>query len=212
MAPTPVGDSLIAEPTSTAKPNRSYWTKNNIAVTIVFGLLFIATFAGLLLFYLYRRSQNKKKRKLSHHKSDHAGLLAHEDKTNMFSRHRASSVTLYVDSEADAHNKRASVDTMSLVPLQITPAEESHDPMNNTTESSGSGVSALSRYTHTSTPNSILLSPISPSGEDGDLGLRPAPAARARSTSTSSQRARYYESTPLNFEMTPIPQIVHSPS
>ncbi|KAI8936270.1 hypothetical protein NX059_006692 [Plenodomus lindquistii] len=239
MAPTPVDNTLTAaDPTSTPTPHH-YWTKPNIAVTIVFGLLFLGVIAGLLLFVLHRRSQAEKlAKRLSTHNPDKAGLLANEDKTNsMFSRHRASSITLYVDSEADARSKRTSVDTMSLVPLQVTPAaEEVRDPMNNsthseytttgtstatlnnnninnnTTESTGSGISALSRTTHTSTLSSLLLSPVSsssPAADDRDLGLRPAP--RARSTSTSSQRARYYESVPLNAgDMPPIPRIVHS--
>jgi hypothetical protein len=207
MAPTPTEnvDNLIADPAATAKPDEGYWTKANIAFTAVFALLSLTIFVILLVFYLRRRSHKKR----AHPKSDKAGLLAHEDKTSMFSRERHSSVTLYVDSEADAHNKRASQDTLSLVPLQVTPLEEIHDPMshtNTTTASNGSGVSALSRLSS----NTMMLSPVSPNGEEGDMGIRPS--GRSRSTSTASQRARYYDTTPTDIERPPIPTIIHTPS
>lgn len=206
MAPTPVGDNLNAEPSSRPKPQK-YWTKANIATTTVFSVLTLGVIIAVLSFILYRHHQKKKRET---QKSDKAGLLANEDKTSMFSRHRASSVTLYVDSEADAHSKRASTDTMSLVPLHVTPVEESRDPMNNNSTSTGSGVSAMSRSTNNTTLSSMLLSPMSPGAEEGDLGIRPS--GRPRSTSTASQRARYYEATPMNIEMPPIPKIIRTPS
>ncbi|KAH7385717.1 hypothetical protein BKA66DRAFT_511538 [Pyrenochaeta sp. MPI-SDFR-AT-0127] len=211
MAPTPTNDDLAADPTSsstpTPTPKPGYWTKANIAVTTVFALLALGVVLALLAFYLHRLLQKKKRAGLH---SDKAGLLDNEDKSSMFSRNRESSVTLYVDSEGDAHSKRASQDNLNLIPLQITPVEESRDPMNNNRGSTGSGVSMMSRTTNTNTLSSMMLSPVSPSGEEGDLGVRPS--GRPRSTSSTSQRARYYESTPTNYEMPPIPKIVRTPS
>jgi hypothetical protein len=211
MAPLPTEDNnnLIVDTTAASKPAESYWTKANIALTAVFALLSLIIFVLLLVFYLRRRTHKKKR---VHPKSDKAGLLEHEDKTSMFSQSRHSSVTLYVDSEADAHSKRASQDTISLVPLQITPLEEVHDPMNHTnttTTSNGSGVSSISRLS-SNTTSTMMLSPISPSGEEGDMGIRSA--GRPRSTSTASQRARYYETIPTNVEMPPIPKIIRTVS
>jgi hypothetical protein len=129
----------------------------------------------------------------------------------MFSRDRHSSVTLYVDEEADARNKRASQDTISLVPLQITPADEIRDPIDETptTASNGSGVSAMSRLS-SNTASTMMLSPISPSDEDGDLSIRPS--GRARSASSVSQKARYYDTTPVDVQRGPIPTIIRTPS
>ncbi|KAL6703179.1 hypothetical protein ACN47E_010108 [Coniothyrium glycines] len=214
MAPTPVSEELSAEPSSTARPQQGYWTRANIAATVVFAILALGVVLALLLFYLHRRAEEKKKSK--HRRSDFAGLLD-KDKSSMFSRQRESSITLYVDSEADAHNKRASTDTMSLVPLQRTPVEEMRDHVGsntNTDNSTGSGVSAMSGTSDASTMSSMLLSPIigatTPNAEEGDLGVRPT--GRPRSTSSASQKARYYESTPMNVDMPPIPKIVRIPS
>jgi cbb3-type cytochrome oxidase subunit 3 len=205
MSPIPVDNNLVADTDLNPKPYSGYWTKTNIALTTVFALIFLAICLACLFFWLHRRSEKKK---LDNRKSDTAGLLANEDKTSMFSRVRASSVTLYVDSEADARNKRSSTDTMHLVPLQVTPVEEANDPIGDNTESSGTGVSSLSRQSN-ATLSTMMLSPISPNGEEGDMGLRPA--GRARSTSTASQRARYYESTPT-IAMPQIPKIIHTTS
>jgi hypothetical protein len=206
MAPIP-DNNLIAEPDHKKEPSPGYWSKANIALTIVFGLVSLAIILASILFFLHRRAEKKK---LEHRKSDKAGLLANEDKTNMFSRNRGSSLTLYVDSETDARNKRSSADTMHLVPLQVTPVEETRDPIAATTNSAGSGISALSRQSN-GTLSTMMLSPIgSTSGEDGDLSVRPA--GRARSTSTASQRARYYETTLMNEAMPPVPMIVHTAS
>jgi hypothetical protein len=211
MAPTPPQpNDNLAEPEVSAKPYEGYWTKTNIAFTAVFALLSLIVFIVLLTFYLRRRSHKKKR--VVHPKSDKAGLLEHEDKTNMFSRERHSSVTLYVDSEADAQSKRASQDAISLIPLQVTPLEEVHDPMNRTsttTASNGSGISGISALSRLSS-STLMLSPISPNGEEGDMGVRPS--GRPRSTSTTSMKARYYDTTPTNVEMPPIPTIIHTPS
>jgi hypothetical protein len=210
MAPTPVDEHLLVpEASSTVKPDEGYWTKSNIAVTIVFALLALAIALLLLAFYLRRRIERKKN---ANRRSDHARLLDHEDKSSMFSRERHSSVTLYVDSENDAQSRRISQDTMPLVALQITPLEEVHDPMSRndtTTASNGSGVSGVSRLS-TNTTSTLMLSPISPSLEEGDLSIRSS--GRPRSTSTASQRARYYESTPMNVDMPPIPKIIRTAS
>ncbi|KAG9186509.1 hypothetical protein G6011_09617 [Alternaria panax] len=211
MAPIPVDNNLVAEIDPKSKPDSKYWTKANIALTIVFALVFLAVCLASLVFWLHRRNEKKK---LDNRKSDTAGLLVNEDKTSMFSRIRASSVTLYVDSEAEAHSKRASTETMNLVPLQVTPVEEIKNPIGDNMESSGTGVSSVSRQTNATLSTMVLspmlspvLSPTSPS-QGGDLGVRPT--GRARSTSTVSQRARYYESTPTNVAMPPIPKIVHT--
>ncbi|KAI4686479.1 uncharacterized protein J4E84_005759 [Alternaria hordeiaustralica] len=207
MSPIPVDNNLVADEDLASVPYSGYWTKANIALTVVFGLIFLAIILACLIFYLHRL---REKKKLDNRKSDTAGLLANEDKTSMFSRVRASSVTLYVDSEADARNKRSSTDTMHLVPLQVTPSEEAGDPIAENTESAGTGVSAMSRQSN-GTLSTMVLSPISPGGDEGDMSLRPAQTGRARSTSTASQRARYYESTPM-VAMPQIPKIIHTTS
>jgi cbb3-type cytochrome oxidase subunit 3 len=212
MAPTPTeGDSnnLLVDPTSLPKPSEGYWTTVNIAVTAVFALLFLTIILVLLIFFFHRRSHKKKR---ANRKSDKDSLLAHEDKTsNMFSRGRHSSVTLYVDEETEARSKRKSSDTISLIPLQVTPLEEIQDPIEPAAAASnGSGVSALSRLS-TNTMSTMMLSPISPSAEEGDLGMRQS-GGRPRSTSTASQRARYYESTPMDVERPPVPVIIRTAS
>ncbi|KAH8731047.1 hypothetical protein GQ44DRAFT_605506 [Phaeosphaeriaceae sp. PMI808] len=229
MPPTPTEDTDNAAvgPTSTAIPNQPYWTKSTIGVTAVFALLALAIIVLLLVFYLRRQSDKKKKRE--HHQSARAGLLDNEDKTSMFSRDRHSSVTLYVDSEAEAQSKTTSQESFSLLPLQITPVEQIHDPMNRTiptTASNGSGVSVISRLgSHgtsngsgisgisrlsSNTANNMMLSPISPNGDEGDLSIRPS--GRPRSVSSVSVKARYYEATPTNVDIPPIPRIVRIPS
>ncbi|KAH7414330.1 hypothetical protein DE146DRAFT_750488 [Phaeosphaeria sp. MPI-PUGE-AT-0046c] len=221
MAPTPTDDSnLLAEPTSTAQPDPGYWTKANIAVTAVFALLALAIFLVLLIFFLRHRSQKKKRH---NRKSDKAGLLDHQDdKTSMFSRERHSSVTIYLDEEANnsaqQNGRSTSQDrSIDLVPLQITPVEESHSPVKQynhvdatpTAASNGSGVSSMSRLS-SNTASTMMLSPIGSSADDGDLSIRQG--GRPRSTSTASQRARYYESTPTDVSRPPIPTIIRTPS
>jgi hypothetical protein len=210
MAPTPTNDmnndnNLMADTTATPNPNVVYWTKANIAVTAVFALLALAIFIILLAFYLRRRSHKKKH---ANRKSDKAALLQHDDKSTMFSRERHSSVTLYIDEDTQAQGNRASQDNTSLIPLHITPGENVHDALDTTASTSnGSGVSAMSRLT-TNTMSTMMLSPILPS-ENGDLSVRSS-GGRSRSTSTSSQRARYYENTPVDVERPPVPIIVRT--
>jgi hypothetical protein len=205
MAPTPVeeNNNLIADPTTTPKPNEGYWTKSNIAVTIVFALLALVFLVLLLAFYFRRRSHKKQ---LANLKSDKAGLLANEDKTSMFSSTRHSSVTVYVDEEG---NKQTTQDGVPLVPLRSTPVEEVQNPVDTptATTSNGSGVSAMRRLS-TNTASTMMLSPISPNGEEGDLSVRQY--GRPRSTSTTSQKARFYETTPTNPASVQIPIIVRT--
>lgn len=216
MAPTPTenNDSLLdptATATSSAAPNSSYWnlgTKANIAVTIVFALLTAAIIGVILVFWFHKRSQ---RRKCEQHKADKVGLLADENRSSMFSKDRHSSVTLYVDPDTEAQQQRSSQEVTSLIPLQVTPLEEVHDPMrreeehpNTTTTSTGSGISGISSYS-TNTTSTMMLSPLMPNADE-----QVRPTGRARSTSTASQRARYYESTPSNIELPPIPKIVHT--
>ncbi|KAF2131696.1 hypothetical protein P153DRAFT_201246 [Dothidotthia symphoricarpi CBS 119687] len=209
MAPTPVDNSLTADPTSTPPPSPAYWAKANIITTIVF-CLFALLFSGILIaFFIHRRNE---KRKVTNPTPDKAGLLANEDKTSMFSRNRATSVTLYVDSEAEAQSKKTSHETVSLIPLQLTPAQEIGNPMNST-ESAGSGISAMSRVSRATrassgTQSTMLLSPISSICDDGDMGSRRP--GRARSSSATS--VRYYDRTPLDAPPMPIPIIVRTGS
>jgi hypothetical protein len=215
MAPTPADNNLlVTDPTTPAKPDEGYWTKTNIAVTVVFAILALAIALLSLAFFLRNRSERKKR---EHRKSDRAGLLEHEDKTSMFSKERHSSVTLYVDHDRDAQSKRVSQESMPLVPLQVTPLDETYDPMSRadtTTASNGTGVSTVSRLStntlSTNAMSTIMLSPISPSGEAGDLSIRPT--GRARSSSTASQRARYYESTFVSADVPPVPKIIRTES
>lgn len=205
MAPLPANSSASSSGNE-AKSNKTYWTKSNIISTAVFIIVAVAILSAALAFVLYRRHQNKK---LSKRKSDTAGLLANEDKTSMFSRDRASSVTLYVDSDGDGRSKRRSIDTTNLVPLHITPVEETQDLIAETATSVRSGASSVSRLSMGGQSNA-MLSPILHSPDDVDSGVRPS--GRPRSTSTASQRSRYYERTSISGDMPEIPKIVHTPS
>ncbi|KAF1915133.1 hypothetical protein BDU57DRAFT_263374 [Ampelomyces quisqualis] len=210
MTPTPVKDdsNLLADPTSTPKPDDGYWTKANIGVTATSAVLTLTVFVVLLVFWIRRRSQKKKR---INRKSDKAALLQDEDKGSMFSRGPHSSVTLYVDEEANMRSKRPIQDTIFLVPLQITPAEETRDPIEttSTTASNGSGVSVMSRLS-SNTASTLMLSPIPPNDEDGDLSIRPS--GRARIMSRTSQKARYYDTTPVDVDRGPIPTIIQTSS
>lgn len=183
-----------------------------IAVFIFFGLGFAITITAFIIHR--RRERNKlppENRPTSYHpfrtNSAKSSLLANQaptpedDKSSMFSRDR-SSVSLYLDT--DVHDtRRKSVDTVPLIPLQITPAEDVHDPLDRTT-SVGSGISSRSRHS---------LSPIGPITDEQDLGSR---RTRPRSTSAAS---RYYESmsplrenNPASISPPQVPKIVHTPS
>ncbi|EUC46422.1 hypothetical protein COCMIDRAFT_92786 [Bipolaris oryzae ATCC 44560] len=221
MAPTPESPSPEASPTPTgslkSQTPKTYWTKANIISTTIFIIICVLLLIGALSLFLYRRRQTKKH---AAQKPDAAALLPDKDKANMFSRDRASSVTLYVDSlyvdsDADDRRKRTSTDTMHLVPLHITPVEEARDPLAGlsagpgravTTDravSVGSSVSAVSSRT---SQGSVLLSPVG-LGEDADAGVRSV--GRPRSTSTASTRSRYYERADVG-GMPEVPRIVHT--
>lgn len=217
MAPIPEqnnegnNNSLLVD-VDPPKPDVPYWTKANIALTSVFALLALSIVTVLLAFYFRRRSEKKKLQQMHHPKSDKAGLLQHVDKSSMFSRHRHSSVTLYVDSEADSQQNKTSRESMALTPVHETPSQEARDlltRLDTTTRSNGSGISTVSRLS-TNTASTMILSPVSPCGDDGDLSIRPS--GRPRSVSTISQRGRYYETTPTNIDMPPVPEIVRTPS
>ena len=214
MAPTSIRDNLLAIPTPTAQPPRTYWTKTNIILTIVSGVLFLGMIAGLLLFCIHQRAQ-KRNILAQQQASDEAGLLTNEDKSSMFSRHRAgSSITLCIDPESESYNKQLSTDTISLVALRITPPppEQPLGPITHpstTTSSTGSGISTLSSTTNTSITSSLLLSPFSFTDIDPDTQARHTPR-RPRSMSISSQRARYYEATPSVMGIPPVPTIIRT--
>ncbi|EMD61563.1 hypothetical protein COCSADRAFT_39279 [Bipolaris sorokiniana ND90Pr] len=218
MAPTPADTTPEApSPTTTgslkSQPPTTYWTKSNIVSTTIFIIICALLLAGALSLFLYRRHQIKK---LAAQKPDAAALLLpSKDKENMFSRDRASSVTLYVDSDADDRRKRASTDTMRLVPLHITPVEEARDPIAGlaagpgravTTDRAVSVGSSVSAVSSRGSLGSVLLSPVV-QGEDGDAGMRSV--GRPRSTSTASMRSRYYERVDVA-EMPEVPKIVHT--
>lgn len=228
MAPTPVDVQPASPEPSKPADKGGIGTPSIVGISVFafFGLCFLVTFVA---FYFHRRAERNKlppeKRPTSYRpfrtaSSDKSGLLANaapspeEDKSSMFSRDRGSSLSLYVDT--DLHNdrrKRASMDTVSLIPLHVTPAEEVHDPLSRTESSVGSGVSSISRYSvDTGRVGSLsgslggTLSVRSP--EEEDLGVR-----KTRPRSTSSTSVRYYGVTPTDPMMAPqIPKIVHTPS
>ncbi|KAF2866808.1 hypothetical protein BDV95DRAFT_611480 [Massariosphaeria phaeospora] len=236
MAPHPLNaegqtDNANKDPTPPPPNSSGKWgTPAIVAVSIfaVFALVFTTT---MVLWYLHRRAA-KAKLPPSHRQSSYrpfrssssakAGLLANaaptpeDDKSNMFTRHRGSSVSLYVDTEMhDARNKRASMDTVSLIPLHVTPAldkttlDRERSPIEDQNLNTVSGLSrASSRY---SVGGSLALSPLSPMLDaDGDLGNV---KTRPRSTSAASQR--YYDrkssegAVPSQVQ---IPTIVHTTS
>jgi hypothetical protein len=217
MAPTPV-DTQPKAPEQTGEAN-----KGGLSTASIVGIAFFAFFAVALgitfiAYYFHKRSERNKlppeKRPASYHpfrtNSAKSSLLANaapspeDDKSSMFSRDRNSSLSLYVDT--DSHDRRHSTDTVSLIPLHVTPAEEDHDPFNRM-DSVGSGVS---RYSTTSSGGSLGVRqiPVPEEVAERDLGVRPQ--TRARSTSSAS--ARYYESNSPLESHPQIPKIVTTPS
>jgi hypothetical protein len=189
MAPTPVENNLSAEPLATSKPDENYWKPANIAFTAVASALALGVILAVVAFFVYRHRQQKKIAQTTPAKE--SLLEGDERKSSMFSRERASSVTVYVDNaNTDTAYKRVSQEPTPLAPLHIntqapTPAA-----------SAGSGVSSLSRNSN-GTLSSMMLSPVSE-------GSRPS---RPRSTSTSS--VRYYAVTPTDTTI-PVPKIVRT--
>lgn len=210
MAPRPLTDALSEpKPTTHHFEKRGLGTASIVSIVIFtfFSLTFIITSAAW--WYHKRAERNKlppEKRPVSYQpwrtESYESSLLKNaapspeDDKSSMFSRDRNSSLSLYVDTET--HDRRASMETASLIPLHVTPVDEAHDPMDRKT-SVGSGVSGLSRYSRGSLAPEV-------EGEGEDLGLR-----KTRPRSTSATSTRYYEVTPTDVSPQ-IPKIVHTPS
>ena len=194
MAPIPVDTTLSAEPSSTPKPDENYWKPANIAFTAVASALTLGVVLAVIAFLVYRHRQHKKVAQTVPAKE--SLLEGEERKSNMFSRDRVSSVTVYVDhTDTDTAYKRVSQEPAPLVPLYVnTPT-----PTPTSAISAGSGVSAMSRDSN-STLGTMMLSPISE-------GSRPG--GRPRSTSTSS--VRYYAVTPVDTTIS-VPKIVRTAS
>lgn len=223
MAPT-----LLQRSPTTA--HTQHFAKRSLGAESIVGLSIAAFFAvvitiTLLGYYYHRRAERNKlppdQRPVSYHPFRTASgahsttvkssLLANaepapsdedsNDKSSMFSRNRNSSLSLYVDSQVHTEkHKRVSVDTVSLIPLHITPAEESdRNPMDSMTGSTGTGVSSIrsnaSRLslgtTTTTTGGSLGMSQI-PVPEQAGGYAGEGRITRPRSTSTTS--VRYYES------------------
>ncbi|KAJ4359050.1 hypothetical protein N0V95_002512 [Ascochyta clinopodiicola] len=106
MAPTPVDSALSANTTSTAKPDENYWKPANIAFTAVVSALALGVIIATIAFFIYRHRQHKELVVQSTPAKE--GLLnGDERKSIMFSRERASSVTVYVDhADTDTAYKR----------------------------------------------------------------------------------------------------------
>lgn len=217
MAPTPV-DNQPKAPEQTSEPEKGGLSTASIVGIAIFAFFVVAVGVTFIAFYFHKRSERNKlppeKRPASYHpfrtESAKSSLLANaapspeDDKSSMFSRDRNSSLSLYVDT--DNHDKRHSTDTVSLIPLHVTPAEEDRDPFDRT-NSVGSGVS---RYSTTTSGGSLGIRqiPVPEETEERDLGVRPQ--TRARSTSTAS--TRYYEANSPLESAPPIPKIVTTPS
>lgn len=201
MAPLPADDKpQTIDQTTTSKEGGKPWTTATIIVGAVFLFLLLAFIGTILAFYLHKRKLRNKlpasHRPKSYHPfraestttTDKSSLLADaqtpdDERDTMFSRER-SSVSLYVDAEpAPRRVSTQSMETVSLIPLHVTPPERQTSLAGDI--SNGSGVSAAS--SNYSRASRLSLSPIQPLGDDGDLGTRPV---RPRSTSTSSMR--YY--------------------
>jgi hypothetical protein len=192
MAPTPADNNLSAESTATSKPDGNYWKPGNIAFTAVASALALGVILGIIAFFIYRHRQHKKIAQTIPAKE--SLLEGEERKSNMFSRERASSVTVYIDhAETDTSYKRVS--------QEPTPLAPSHINTQAPAASAGSGISAMSAMSgiSNSTLDTIMLSPVSE-------GSRPT---RPRSTSTSS--VRYYAVTPTDTTI-PVPKIVRTVS
>lgn len=196
MAPLPAeAQPQTTDPTTPKEPGKT-WTTATIVTSAVFLFLLLAFIASTIAFCLHKRKLRNqlppKHRPRSYHpfrteSTDKSSLLSDaqtpdDDRSSMFS-HERTSVSIYVDTETEAPNRRVSAQSMesvSLIPLHITTPDR-HESL-TADISNGSGVSASSsRYSR----GSLSLSPIHQ--EDGDLGARPG---RPRSTSASS--VRYY--------------------
>ncbi|KAF2791778.1 hypothetical protein K505DRAFT_376518 [Melanomma pulvis-pyrius CBS 109.77] len=219
MAPTPV-ETNVAQPSSTAAaaPEKTWNTASIVGVSI-FGV-FVLLFAITLTAFLIHRQRELKKLPPSHRPTSYHpfrtnsakdGLLAHaaptpeKDRTSdMFSRERHSSVSLYVDH--DISDRRASVETSSLIPLHVSPIEgpNGQDPMDKAATSVGSGTSRGSSRFSTTSSGSLGLSTIPVPGQEPGEERRPVGSRRVSS-------ARYYDiNTAVAPQVPQIPKIVHS--
>lgn len=195
MAPTQVENNLSAEPSATSTTASNYWKPANIAFTAVASALAVGVVLALIAFLVYRRRQKKKITQTIPAKE--SLLEGDERKSSMFSRERASSVTMYVDNaQQDTAYKAVPQEPMPLTPLHINTYTPAPAPAPAT--SAGSGISALSRNSN-GTLGTMMLSPASE-------GSRPS---RPRSTSTSS--VRYYAVTPTDTTI-PVPKIIRTSS
>lgn len=189
MAPTLASYNLSAEPSATSKPDQNYWKPANIAFTAVVSALALAVILAVVAFFVYRHQQHKKIAQTVPVKE--SLLEGDERKSSMFSRQRASSITVYVDNaNTDTAYTSVSQEPTALAPLHVN----TQTPTPAT--SAGSGVSSMDRHSN-STLSTMMLSPISESS-------RPV---RPRSTSTSS--VRYYAVTPTDTTI-PVPKIVRT--
>ena len=215
MAPTPA-DNQPEQPQPTTTPSSGGISTASIVGIVVFGLFVIGIVGSIIAFYLHKRAERMKlppeHRPVSYHPFrtesykarllDDAASPERDDKESMFSRDRGSSLSLYVDT--DSHDHRRSMETVSLIPLHVTPAEEVHDPMENQNTSMGTGVSGTSMYSRNSRGSLTPISPLTAHGEEADLGVR-----KTRPRSTSSTSVRYYEVSP---DAPAVPKIVHTVS
>ncbi|KAF2182252.1 hypothetical protein K469DRAFT_691477 [Zopfia rhizophila CBS 207.26] len=225
MAPTPADDAPLSPPSpSSSEPaKQGFWGTATIVSVAIFGFFIIAFAITLTAYCLHKRAQ-RKKLPPSHRGSTYrpfrtnsteSGLLANvaptpeaDERSSMFSKDRSSSVSLYIPEEHG--DRRQSMETVSLIPLHITHAEEIRDPMDRM-NSTGSGVSDLSRgssriSSNTSGSLGIRNLPIPEEALEADPGVR---RMRPRSTSTAS--VRYYEMNAR--EPAPeVPTILHTPS
>ncbi|KAH6615249.1 hypothetical protein C7974DRAFT_61729 [Boeremia exigua] len=191
MAPTPVNNSLTAEPSATSKSDGNYWKPGNIAFTVVASVLALGVVIGVIAFMVYKHRQKKKM--VQSIPAKESLLEGDERKSSMFSRERASSVTVYVDhTDHDTAYQGANPEPAQLPSLHVT--TQSPAPV----ASVGSGVSAMSRNSNNSLAT-MMLSPASDSSR----------VTRPRSTSASS--VRYYAVTPIDTTI-PVPKIVRTTS
>ncbi|KAF2120432.1 hypothetical protein BDV96DRAFT_594898 [Lophiotrema nucula] len=221
MAPKPVDVQPATQTNTKTEPQESRWNTATIVSLSIFAFVIVAFGITVFAFWWHRRAERMKlppeARPVSYHpfrtasSKQKEGLLANaapspeDDKRSMFSRDSRASLSLYVDAEHHELNKRASMETVSLIPLHITPVDEVHDPFERA-DSNGTGISGISRSTTATSTDSLGLSTITVPGGEDDLGVR-----KTRQRSSSALSARYYETTPV-VPHPQVPKIVHTPS
>ncbi|KAF2276107.1 uncharacterized protein EI97DRAFT_458605 [Westerdykella ornata] len=221
MAPIPSDPAPSPTPPD---PKTNRMSTASIVGLSVFAFFAVSLAITLTAYFLHRRAERNKlppeKRPVSYHPfrtassssttttTAQASLLANaaptpeDDKSSMFSRDRDASLSLYVDTEMHERSKRASIDTVSLIPLHVTPADDEGVSPLERADSTGSG-GARGR-------SSVRLS-LAPEEMDGG-GRGGGRKARPRSTSAAS--VRYYEvNAPSPVVASPqVPTIVHTVS